>query len=299
MILLAALLSSLLLTLAPAETALIGTAGALSLAQDSAARGRDPHGVLAALLSALSDASSAAPGDRVRLLTAAADVLGRDLKLPLRAVQLREEAAELQGSLDAASPRAPSLLGALGTIKAAVALAQDLCDAGEYARALAEVTRAHAALKSASRGFAREDAEVAASAAALLLRQEASVLQCRGELLPALKTLVRASSTSPHGASASAALQQHISLLLRALAGGAELAPPLRALLTSQLRERTGALLQRGPWQHAQQLPGRFVSALTARPWHDSQLQWPHLLPVEAALREAAGELAAEFVTLR
>ena len=107
----------------------------------------------------------------------------------------------------------------------------------------------------------------------------------------------------------------HLALLRRAIAAtkadeatdaaaaarGAEAGRSRSRLEKLHKRERgtVAALLARGPWTHAQQLPKDFTRSLASRPWHSVAQHFHLLAPVEAALAAAASGLAADLTLLR
>jgi hypothetical protein len=215
-----------------------------------------------------------------------------------------EEAEEDGGgeASPASSPAAP-VSSVFARVKSRVSLTQDLKDGRRYPEALAAVRQAQADLTDSAETAARYPALLP-----LLLRMEASVLECSGDVVGALSRMSRAatveggaSSSSP--AAAAAALPetlQHIRLLRRAIApdSSLDILPPVLSGLQREYRRKSDALVAQGPWVHPAQLPKTFVPGLASRPWHSVAKHHPHLAPVKRALVDAHADLVADLRAL-
>jgi hypothetical protein len=189
------------------------------------------------------------------------------------------------------------------------ALATDLRHARRYPEALTAVRGAQRA--AAGGGGGGEEL------LATLLEFEAEVLSCAGgrRALEALRVFARAQKARRGGEGSAAAPRrgaevalQELALLDRLLGGGpAAAAGALPEGLARGLADRraaaAAAMVARGPWRSAQQLPAHFEPSLRAAPWwavgDAAGGDGARGAAARAALVAAAPALRAEFAALR
>ena len=250
-----------------------------------------PHGGLTAVAS-----ESILLSRRADLLDELADALSV-LRLRDRSAAARERALTLR--LRRGEPAA----------RAAVALATELQSAGRFADALAVVA--------AAQRRAESGAAALPGLSSVLLRLEASLLDCRGETVAALGRVARArkaerTAVPPHAPSVVDALQ-HVRLLRKVLLSetlSAPLPPQILQGLRDEWRRQQAELTGGGggaggwPWRDAMQLPKVYVAGLTAFPWRAPEqfVREEHRIALATAvalLERSSGALAAELRALR
>lgn len=137
----------------------------------------------------------------------------------------------------------------------------------------------------------------------LLLRLEASVLECSGEAVAALARVARATRLGDAaGVSPGVGdVLQQVRLLHRVLSPEyRELTKgPMQQAVQREAARLAAGLVAAGPWRHVQQLPRVFVPGLAARPWHSVESHFPALAPVQATLEAAMEGLQADLHTLQ
>ena len=124
------------------------------------------------------------------------------------------------------------------------------------------------------------------TARAILLKLESRAFECADDTVSALRAFEEAARLGRTDGVEISDVQQHIHLL-RALVHDAELDMPatVRKAMRQKLAGLVGALLKRGPWQRADQLPATFVPDLAARPWWDAEAHARELPFLAQALR--------------
>ena len=283
----------------------------------------DPHAALQLLqpqleaLNASTKNNKAQHKAQIAVYEAAADAFSA-VKQPARAVELRQQVLALRKK-----SRKTSLFE---LIKASVALAQDLKDDRRYGEALEVVNDAGIALeKDESKSSDKTGIADKNAMASVLMRIEASLLDCAGESLEALKVYAKAQQVAgadPMTAS-SPTILRHLDMLNRALASeqlavstsssaaaadktgsdkeAAATNKKLRKLFTTQAAKLKAEVLRRGPWTHPQHLPHSYIRGLEARPWHE-----PSQYPASAGLQQVMDllsskteDLVAEYRSLK
>jgi hypothetical protein len=235
------------------------------------------------------------PSDAALLLSRAAPALAAARRYGA-AASARSELAALAAAAYAASPNA-SVFASL--LLSRVAAVEAFTSAGAYSRALETVQRAREEVQAAAAGGVMPS-RGATAALGGLHRAEAAVLNCRGGGPSAAAEALRAFErglppegwlTPLRGDAHERLARDYLALLQRSPAGGGAAAAAARGVVEA-------ALLARGPWLRADQLPRRFAPALRAQPWYEPPGPWPSLAPVVAALRAAAPALRAEWAAL-
>ncbi len=272
--------------------ALLSSLGAAPPPPFSASR---PFGTLSRLAPLLAAHAAAPfpPGDAALLLARAAPAFTAARNYTA-AASARLELATLAASAYMASPNASTFQALL---LARVAAVEALTHAGSYDAAHRVVVLARDEVHGAA--GARVVALKSASAAADgLWRAEAAVLNCAGGgergAVEALAAWER--GAPPEGWLAPIRSELHerlardyLGLLQRAPGGGA----------AARRGAVEAALLARGPWRRADQLPRHFSPALRGEPWYDPAAPpWSALAPLAAALAAAAPALRAEWRAL-
>ena len=244
----------------------LGAAAALSAGAEALAA-RGPSQALAAALEALADSQGT-----LRQHAAAAESRARALSARLQAAGGSLPAAEL--------------------VMAYALAAKDLKGARAYGAALGALGRARAAGERAG--------GLGPAVEASLLSMESELRDCTGEAGAALAALEQAAALRGGAPPSPEEQLNHLDLLRKALAAEDPPAPRgVAAALARRAAALEAALLARGPWQHAQQLPRTFTPGLRSAPWHEHSgagARWPALTaPAAAALAAAAPALRAEF----
>lgn len=148
---------------------------------------------------------------------------------------------------------------------------------------------------------------------AVLLKMRATLLECTGDELAAMKAVAKALKLQGRPPDIDDALLQ-VRVLMRLLQEPAaahannnqqqqrqrqHLPAAIASGLRTQLERISASLVRDGPWTHPLQLPRSFQPALASRPFHSVERHYPHLAPVVEALQAATPELASEYGRLR
>jgi tetratricopeptide (TPR) repeat protein len=218
----------------------------------------------------------------------AAAKLWRSVKQHDAALQCHQEMLSLRGKAGAI----PESYLVLWT-----EIATDLHLGAKYAEALRVLDQAEAQLSGALQD----------EGLALLYKQRAFLHDCSGEYQQAVEQmkLARSMAAAPDLATELDDLLRHRTMLTRMVAArrlesisthGGE--PAATSPIQEEIDSMGKLLVQRGQWSSAQQLPHKFFSELTARPWHSTD-DLPQLQPLVDVLRDAAPLLRKEYRKLK
>ena len=263
---------------------LIFLAASCAAAPQAAAAFR-PYTALAELAPLLAQyralpANSIPVADAVLLLTRAAETFSA-ARAYANVSALRTDIVALHSS----SPASPAQAQAL--LLARIALSEALTAERRFAEALEVLDAAGAAAE------AQATAPSSRLLAAALLRSRAQVLDCSGDSAQAVSTFERGLPalpwpTEPLSTPASVRLaKSYLLLLRRAGRGGTPAAARLEA-----------ALLARGPWSRADQLPRSFHPQLSSQPFYNASSPPWGLGALVAALSASTPALLAEYRAL-
>jgi hypothetical protein len=138
---------------------------------------------------------------------------------------------------------------------------------------------------------------------ALLFRQEANILDCKGDTISALHRFEHAQKLAEQGGKGSTeeffeTLQTHIDLLQRTRNSIPPPPPEVGMAMAKRAAKLIGVLLDSGPWTTPWQLPRTFIPGLVSAPFLDFAA-FPAMQPLAKLLQARTSALQGEFAQLQ